>query len=132
MNGSDKLFELRIKLEPDGDYRAVSGELNDYLERGRARFAWIQLERANGAIAALVHRPVGWLQFYQDDYASSFHSVNPEYGGPEDTFTDYLLDNGQVDVYPQSWDHPLEMVVRALEHFMGTGERAPFIVWEVD
>lgn len=127
MKGSDKFFELSDKLEPGEDCSALCDELQSFLE-GNVPYAEIHLERENCAIAALIHRPVGWLQFYQDDYASSFHSVNPDYNGPEDAFTDYLLDNGQVDVYPTAFAYPLETVTKALEHFMKTGEKASFIV----
>ncbi len=106
-------------------------ELYALLERGEI-YADIHLERDYCGMAALIHAPVGWLIYYWNDYASSAHSVNPDYNGPPGAITDYLLSNGQLDEYPDAYAYPLETVIRALEHFNDTGERTPFIVWVED
>jgi len=83
-------------------------------------------------MCALINGDQGWLMYLREPGDSGFSSRNPDYAGPADATIDYLLSNGQRDEYPASWALPLEVVERALEHFVATGEQAPFVKWHED
>ena len=63
------------------------------------------------------------------DTGFTSRSETPVVGAPAVRFR---LANGQVDEYPSAWTVRTARAVEALELFLRTEERAPFIVWHDD
>ena len=61
-----------------------------------------------------------------------FSSRNPHYRGAESATIDYVLSNGQRDMYPASWALSIEVVNLALEHFEREGKPPQFVLWHND
>jgi len=80
------------------------------------------------SMCALLNGRRGWLMFLRYDGDAGFSSRNPNYGGDPAEEIDYILENGQRDLYPASWAYPKEEVVAALEAFARSRE-VPGIAW---
>ena len=61
-----------------------------------------------------------------------FSSRNTRYVGPEDACSEYELDNGQIDSFPDSWTYPIETIDKAMDYFKSTGDKPNFISWHDD
>lgn len=108
-------------------------ELDDALNPGRPQFLELWIEGGNGAtLCALLNGDSGWLMYLRENGDPGFSSRNVEYAGPADGAIQYRLDNGQVDEYPACWALPAGDVKKALQHFLLTGEPAPWIAWHND
>ncbi len=83
-------------------------------------------------LCALIHGDRGWLMYLREPGDSGYSSRDPDYRGDPDATMDFVLSNGQRDVYPVAWTLPLEVVERALAYFRKTGKRAPFVTWHAD
>jgi len=80
----------------------------------------------NGGRALLVY-----LRDHEGDPGLS--SRDPNYAGPPDAQTEFVLDNGQLGTYPTAWTVPLEQAEEACRYFViSKGERSPQIVWHDD
>jgi hypothetical protein len=87
----------------------------------------------NGSVlCALINGDLGWLMYLREYGDAGFSSRNPEYDGPADTKVNFKLDNGQMDEYPRAWCYPVDIVERALKHFVETGLPPTFICWHND
>lgn len=79
-------------------------------------------------MAALINGDLGWLMYFRYDGDGGFSSRNPACAESVDRI-EFLLNNGQLDVYPRSWCYPIETIERALKHFEMTGKPPAFIEW---
>ncbi|MEF2265238.1 Imm1 family immunity protein [Janthinobacterium sp. LS2A] len=71
-----------------------------------------------------------WLMYLSGQDDLSFHSLGDE---EETGECSYLLANGQVDVYPETWCVDVEQCQRAIVAFFKTGGARPAgIAWEAD
>ena len=119
---------------------ATPEELRGSLEQERAqRFLEVWLERDDGdgvdhgSMALLASGDRAWLMHLRHhDGDSGFSSRDPDYAGREDAVLPFMLSNGQEDEYPVAWTIARDEAYRALEHFMVTGERAPWVTWHED
>jgi Immunity protein Imm1 len=84
------------------------------------------------ALCALINADRGWLMYLRENGDSGFTSRNPDYYGPKDATIEYVLSNGQHDLYPASWALPISVIRLALEHFRQKHERPPFVTWHED
>ncbi|MBN9417018.1 MAG: hypothetical protein J0I12_16345 [Candidatus Eremiobacteraeota bacterium] len=80
-------------------------------------------------LSALRNEQCGWLMWLAEEGDAGFSSRGDCSAEGE---TEFLLSNGQRDVYPTAWVLPLETVQRAIAHFEQSGERAPFVDWHDD
>jgi hypothetical protein len=93
----------------------------------------VRVESPDGQVLyALINNDRGWLMYLRQDGDSGFSSRNPAYDGPPDAKIEYLLNNGQEDLYPASWALPIAEVRRALEYFEREHRRPPFVTWHED
>jgi hypothetical protein len=94
---------------------------------------WISDLREDArALSLLTHRGVGWLMHLRCNGDAGSSSRNPAYDGPPNAKLNYILSNGQEDWYPASWAIPRSEAFRAVEHFLVTRERAPWVTWHDD
>lgn len=95
---------------------------------------WLAAGENGPSLAMLVHAERAWLMYLPDHEGSSgCTSRNLAYDGPSDAVTDFMLANGQRDVYPAAWTIPLEVAWAACEYFIETqGGRSPRIAWHDD
>lgn len=108
-------------------------ELDDVLHGTRPQFLELWVETAGGAaLCALLNGDSGWLMYLRENGDPGFSSRNLDYAGPVDRLIEYRLDNGQVDEYPASWALSVGDVEQAMQHFLRTGEPAPWIAWHND
>jgi immunity protein Imm1 of predicted polymorphic toxin system len=108
-------------------------ELDNALHAARPRFLELWVETEGGAaLCASLNGDAGWLVYLRENGDPGSSSRNSEYTGPADGVIEYRLDNGQVDEYPASWALSAGEVKKAIQHFLLTGEPAPWIVWHND
>ena len=121
INGADRTVSRREELA------ACLGEVRDL------PFAELWLSRPGGeSLAALLSGERGWLMYLQYHGDAGFSSRDPAYVGPRDAVLEFRLSNGQRDEYPVAWTLPTTQVMRVVEYFFTTGERAPWIAWHDD
>jgi hypothetical protein len=84
------------------------------------------------SLCVLINGGLGWMMYLPEPGSAGLSSRNPDYMGPADATTDYLLSNGQRDRYPASWALPRQQLENAIEYFTSTGRPAPFITWHDD
>ena len=70
--------------------------------------------------------------FLRGEGDAGFSTRNPNYNGPADEVTEYVLENGQVDCYPSAWAMPIAELQKAIEHFLQNRQPAPWLVWNND
>ncbi len=93
----------------------------------------LSFEREDGKLLdAFVNGKRVWLLYRQDENDAGFSSRNPDYTGAKDAVLPYILSNGQQDEYPVSWTIDLDKAMRAVEYFLRTGEKAPWVTWHDD
>jgi hypothetical protein len=86
-----------------------------------------------GAMSLLANGDHAWLMHLRHhDGDAGFSSRNPTYDGPPDATASFRLSNGQLDTYPLAWTVSRERALQAIEHFLVTGERVPWITWHED
>jgi hypothetical protein len=91
------------------------------------------LTAPNGSILhALNNEQLGLLMYLREVGDAGFSSRNPDYAGPDDAKVAFQLNNGQLDEFPAGWCYPLQVVERAIEHFLTTGMPPTFIKWHND
>lgn len=90
---------------------------------------WLYADSGWPAVCALVNSGSAWLMFLRHEGDSGYSTRNPNYAGSKDTVIEYFLSNGQRDEYPAEWDITTPEALRALEHFMETQEKAPWLEW---
>jgi hypothetical protein len=84
------------------------------------------------SLCALINGNVGWLMYLRESGDAGFSSRNPNYSGSADTMIEFVLSNGQQDLYPASWVLPLPVIMQAVTYFQSHGLPAPFITWNND
>lgn len=70
--------------------------------------------------------------YLRENGDAGFSSRNPDYNGSESEVIEYVLNNGQRDIYPASWALPISVVERALEFFRKEHRPPPFVYWHND
>lgn len=75
---------------------------------------------------------MGWIMYLRHKGDPGFSSRNQDYKGPESATIDYVLSNGQRDLYPASWALPISVVNRALAHFRKENRPPRFVFWHND
>ncbi len=95
------------------------------------REIWINVE-SGPELCALFNGRVGWLMYARESGDAGFSSRDPKYHGEMDAMLEYQLSNGQRDTYPASWALPEDQVISALEYFVESQQKAPFIQWHDD
>lgn len=87
----------------------------------------------NGShLCALTDGEFGWLMYLRESGDAGFSSRNPDYNGPPNRKLAFRLGNGQVDEYLAAWCYPIEIIDRAVEHFVTTAMPPTFIHWHND
>ena len=129
---------MTMELNLHGAPRAVDtiAALEQALQEARALAQcelWLTLaEDAEQGPALCMLRNGGnaWLMYLSGQDDLSFHSLGDE---EADGVCSYLLANGQVDEYPESWCVDLEHCQQAFVAFFRTvGARPAGVAWEAD
>ena len=98
--------------------------------------AEVLFERDDGALLIVMLSGPRAMVLYQrqigdpDDVGQS--ARDPLVANDADTLVEVRLSNGQVDRHPLSETVPRQDAVRAAEHFVSTGQRAPWLSWHDD
>ena len=96
-----------------------------------SRYKEIWLQHSSGtSICALINGDIGWLMYLPEDGGAGFSSRNPN---ETDTVEiEFLLNNGQEDLYPKNWTYPLSILKEGLFSFLKTGQRPTQLEWHND
>jgi len=87
----------------------------------------------HGAMSLLANGDRVWLMHLRHhDGDSGYSSRNPTYDGSPDATVPFRFSNGQLDTYPLAWTVSREHALQAIEYFLVTGERVPWITWHED
>jgi len=87
-------------------------------------------ERNSGEILnAFVNGDRAWLMYRRNEEDAGFSTHNPAYTGPKNATLPYVLDNGQRDEFPVALTIATNEAIRAVMHFLHTGEKAPWLAW---
>ena len=81
-------------------------------------------------ICALINNDVGFLMYLRYEGDAGFTSRNFQ-----DTSKDnieFLLSNGQKDLYPKKWTYPIDTIKEAMLYFLMLQERSPLVHWQDD
>ncbi|KAB8053221.1 hypothetical protein GCN78_06650 [Janthinobacterium rivuli] len=129
---------MTMELNLHGEARAVDNllALEQALTEARALAQcelWLTLAtdaEQGPALCMLRNGGNAWLMYLSGQDDLSFHSLGDEEEAGE---CSYLLANGQVDVYPESWCVEVDLCERAFLAFFRTdGARPAAIAWEAD
>jgi hypothetical protein len=138
-HGGEQRQERAMRLTINGQGATVSAaaDLHPYWQAVRGRQfseVWLAAGEDGPALAMLVNGKRTWLMYLRDQEGDpGLSSRNPDYAGPPDALTQFVLDNGQLDKYPIAWTLPLEQAIAACKYFAVTqGGRSPEIVWHDD
>ncbi|MFN0163201.1 MAG: Imm1 family immunity protein [Burkholderiales bacterium] len=103
------------------------------LDVGRPNFLELVTGDPDGEhTVTLINGELGWMMHVALDDDATWHSIDPDYGGPADAQIEYLVDGYHLDKFPAAWALPVAELKRALEHFLEHGERAPWVRWVED
>ena len=118
---------------PSSNRDEVQLEIRQKFDEAQNSPCDLWFEREDGKILnAFVNGDWTWLMYRRDEDDTGFSSRNPDYTGPEETVLPYILSNGQRDEVPVSWTITTDEAMRAVECFLRTGEKAPWIIWHDD
>jgi hypothetical protein len=125
-----------IEVSINGAARTVRdvAELRAWLRTTRdTRSVEVWLRRPGGeALAIVTSGDRAWLMYLPHEGAAGYSSRDPAYDGPANAVLDFLLGNGQRDVYPASWTISTDAAMSAAEYFFSSGGRDPRVVWHDD
>jgi len=119
---------MRLKID-NQDFTAKNlTELESYLAAyNHHQYAEIWLDyEGKISISLLKNDNWAWLCFFEDNVSRSFHSENPENQKNIETL-DFVLSNGQSDLYPLAFCYPTPIAYEALHYFFKHQEKADFI-----
>ncbi len=130
----------QLVINDDTSYVSNLGDLREHLARARqSEFLELWLTQDDdddvdrGAMKLLASGKHAWLMHLRHhDGDSGFSSLNPAYDGSPNATVPFRLSNGQLDIYPLAWMISRERALQAIEHFLLTGDRAPWITWHED
>ncbi len=110
---------------------ATMGEYWQAMKRQQFSDIWLDESDNGPALAMLVNGERAWLLYLRDHEGDpGLSSRNPHYEGSPDAHMEFILDNGQLDLYPISWTLTVEKAIAACEYFVATsGGRSPDILW---
>ena len=81
-------------------------------------------------MCALINEKTGWLMYLQHEGDAGFSSRNHDETSAEEI--EFVLDNGQEDLYPKSWTYPLSVLKEAMLSFVDNGELPLQVKWHDD
>ena len=103
------------------------------LEETQFAEVWLESMEGGPSICALVNGNAAWMTYLRHaDGDPGFSTRNPAYRRPAEASIEYVLSNGQMDHYPAAWDITTHEALRALEHFLISHDRAPWLSWHED
>jgi len=105
-------------------------ELNQLLE-SPSQFKEIWLDGENGSkLCALINGDIGWLMYLRFEGDAGFSSRNPHISSEEDV--EFILNNGQRDVYPKNWTYHVSKLSGAMRSFLQDGKLPSQLEWHDD
>ena len=106
--------------------KALIKKLNE-----ESRYKEIWLTHSSGSsMCALINEKTGWLMYLRYEGDTGFSSRNLNETSAKEI--EFVLDNGQEDLYPKSWTYPLSDLKEALISFINNGELPSQIKWHDD
>lgn len=129
---------MTMALNLHGEARAVDSivALEQMLQEARTLAQcelWLTLAtdaEQGPALCMLRNGGNAWLMYLSGQDDLSFHSLGDD---EAEGVCSYLLANGQVDEYPESWCVDVEHCQQAVVAFFTTGgAQPPAIAWEAD
>ena len=72
----------------------------------------------------------GWMMYLRYEGDTGFSSRNLDEASAEEI--EFVLDNGQEDLYPKNWMYPLSVLKEAMLSFINNGELPSQIKWHED
>ena len=105
-------------------------QLNRSLESPE-QFKEIWLKGENGeSLCALINGDIGWLMYLRFEGDAVFSSRNPNISSEEDI--EFMLSNGQIDIYPKNWTYHINILREAMESFLKDGKIPHQVEWHDD
>ena len=99
--------------------------------RSPEQFKEIWLQAENGErLCALINGETGWLMYQRFEGDAGYSSRNP--GVISRKHIEFILNNGQIDVYPENWTYGIDELGAAMQSFLLDGKRPHQIVWNDD
>ena len=90
---------------------------------------WIEGDKGQ-RICALINNDIGWLMYLRYEGDAGYSTRNPSIETKEEI--EFVLDNGQREVYPKNWTYPLSILKSALLSFMNNSELPNQVSWHDD
>jgi hypothetical protein len=95
------------------------------------REIWVSYDE-NQHMCALINNNIGWVMYVSDECEAGLCTRNMEYKGNFDDEIEYVLDNGQEDLYPVRWAIGVTEIYTALATFIETGVLDNSLTWIED
>lgn len=90
---------------------------------------WIEGDKGQ-RICALIDNDFGWLMYLRFEGHAGCSTRNPAIETKEEI--EFVLDNGQGDLYPKNWTYPLSKLKLVLLSFMNDSELPNQLSWHDD
>ena len=95
------------------------------------QFKEIWIEGSEGSrMCALINNDIGWLMYLRHDGDAGYSTRNPEIESKEEI--EFVLDNGQRDLYPRNWTYPISKLKLALLSFLANNQLPSQVSWHDD
>lgn len=105
-------------------------DLNQILS-SQDQFKEIWLEGKNGeSMCAFINGDIGWLMYLRFEGDAGFSSRNPNSTSKKKI--EFMLSNGQCDIYPEHWTYNIDELVTAMQSFLVDGKLPRQLDWHDD
>ena len=102
-------------------------------EASAHEYAEIWIDHNNfPALGGLIHADRGWLMLIRYDGDAGYSSRGSDEAAHSAEELDFILDNGQRDLYPLAWTLPTVDVLNALRHFAASRQVPESVRWHND
>ena len=128
---SNKNFLYILMVNGEKFLVSNKDDMKKILEKScKSQFNEIWLSRNDEkALSILNNYDNAWIMYLRFNGDAGFRSSNPDYKGEEDKKLEFLLSNGQRDMYPASWIISFKKALKTLDYFLESGDKAPWITW---
>lgn len=116
---------IRKQVRPVPDLATFRRLIRPYRRRQSIALYLKRDDFATGGVLAHFTGLRAWVCHYDCPGGIYSHAYDADYRGPREGSLGFRLDNGQVDDIHPSWTVSRAAGIRALEYFLGCGDRDP-------
>jgi len=126
--------QIDISFAMTVSYPVVDGDqLNELLSVVlKPHLVEVYLASWGRTLAIFKNGDKAFVMFLRFEGDAGFHTIDPNYAGPTDATLELYMKSGQGDEKPLGEWISLGDAKRAAEHFLLSGERAPWLTWYDD